>query len=61
MNDLLDIFGHRRIIVDQLLKKDAIPLNLSQLMITLETLRNMQSESILEVLNMPPNKWMNAA
>lgn len=61
MNDLLDIFGHRRIIVDQLLKKDAIPLNLSQLMITLETLRNMQSDSILEVLNMPPNKWMNAA
>lgn len=61
MNELIDIFGHRRLIVDLLLKQDTISLNLSQLIITIETLKNMQSESIIEVLNMPSNKWMNAA
>ena len=61
MNELLDIFGHRRLIVDQLLKQDTISLNISQLIITIETLKNLQSESIIEVLDMPSYKWMNAA
>ena len=61
MNELLDIFGHRRLIVDQLLKHDTISLNISQLIITIETLKNLQSESIIEVLDMPSHKWMNAA
>ena len=50
MNSLLDIFGQRRLIVDLLLQVDQLDLNLSKLLLVLEPLRSMKSETIQTIL-----------
>ena len=61
MNTLYDIFGQRRIIVDQLLKVESMSLNISQLIIALELICNMKSETIVEIFKLHSSKWVVAA
>lgn len=61
MNTLYDIFGQRRLIVDQLLGVESIQLSISQLIIALELLCPLKQESIIEIFNLPSTKWMVAA
>ena len=61
MNTLYDIFGQRRLIVDQLLGVESIQLSISQLIIALELLCPMKQESIIDILNLPSTKWMVSA
>jgi hypothetical protein len=61
LNTLYDIFGQRRLIVDQLLGVESIQLSISQLIIALELLCPLKQESIIEIFNLPSTKWMVAA
>lgn len=61
MKTLYDVFGQRRLIVDLLLKVDSIQLNISQLIIVLQTISGMQSPSIIEILSLPSSKWTVAS
>lgn len=46
MSSLVEIFGARRLIVDKLLAADKIELSLAKLLILLEDLRPMRSDTI---------------
>ena len=46
MNNMLDIFAYRRIVVDLLIKAPSIQLSFSKLLITLETIKRLNSETI---------------
>ena len=46
MNALLDIFAFRQLIVDMLIKAEIIHLSLSKLLIILETLKKLNSDTI---------------
>lgn len=58
---MYDLFGQRKLLVDQLLLVEKIQLSLSQLIIALELLCTMKSESIIEILSLPSSKWLVAA
>ena len=46
MNNMLDIFAYRRIVVDLSIKAPSIQLSFSKLLITLETIKRLNSETI---------------
>lgn len=57
MNTLLDIFDSRKLLLDELLKWQEIPIGLPKLIIILEILRNLQSSSIINCLKTEPKQW----
>lgn len=61
MNNLFDYFANRRLFVDLLLKADNIAMNISKLVNILETLKNLESETIIYCLKQDSKQWESIA